>query len=324
MTNAPLVSVIMPVYNAAHYLPEAIESILNQTFSDFEFVIINDGSADESAEILDHYRQRDTRINIYQQENKGVTASLNRGLSLARGKHIARQDADDVSLPERFEKQVDYLKHNLQIGVVGCAINLINGQGRIIGSNSFQTNPDLLEWVLLFGSPLAHPSVMMRTEIVNKIGGYSMKYATAQDYDLWGRLSKHTKFANLSEHLVCYRVHADAISIKSKTKQDDASRLIQKSLLAEYISMEDSEFLVNVLHSGKYTEPQAIHTAELIYTLYSKFERNHHLSWTSKRILRYSVGHKIHKTIKPTEYSLSALIWFIKAFILAPSIIFRS
>jgi len=314
------ISVIMPVYNGEKYLREAVDSILAQTFTDFEFIIVDDGSTDATAQILDSYT--DPRIiRINNRQNVGLSTSLNNGIALAKGEYIARMDADDISLPERFEKQVAFLNCHLSIGVVGSAIQKINDLGEIIGIASLPTDPELMEWVLLFGSPFVHPSVMMRTDVVINLGGYSTKYNAAQDYEFWGRFSKHTKLANLSECLLFYRIHTESISINSRTNQDNLSRNIQRLLLAEYIRTEDAEFLVDVLRSGRFTISQAMRSAKLINTLFLKFNKNHHLSLSSKWNLRYTVGHKIYKIINPFKYSPSATKWLLRATILAPSII---
>lgn len=318
--STPLVSVIMPVYNGEKYLREAVDSILAQTFIDFEFIIIDDGSTDATAKILDSYA--DPRIiRINNRQNVGISTSSNDGIALAKGEYIARMDADDISLADRFEKQVAFLDHHLQIGVVGSSIKTINKQGQIIGSGSLPTDPELMEWVLLFGSPMAHPSVMMRTDLVKKIGGYSKEYPSAHDYDLFGRLSKHTKLANLSECLLLYRIHAESISNKGRTSQDKESREIQRLLLEEYICAEDAEFLVDVLRSGRFTKSQAIRSAKIINTLFLRFNKRHQLSIASKWSLRYTVGHKIYKIISPFKYSPSVWNWILRALILAPSII---
>lgn len=316
----PKISVIMPVYNGEKYLREAVDSILAQTFTDFEFIIIDDGSTDSTPRILDSYTDpRIIRINNIQ--NVGMSSSLNIGITHAKSEYIARMDADDISLPDRFEKQVAFLDHNLQIGVAGSSIKIIDEEGQITGSSSFQTDPELMEWVLLFGSPLAHPSVMMRTEVVLKLGGYSTKYLTSADYEFWGRLSKHTKIGILPECLLFYRIQPESLSIKRHTDQDNMSREIQKLLLAEYICMEDAEFLVDVLRSKEYTISQAKRSAMLINTLYLKFARSHQLSRSSKWNLRYTVGHKIFRIIDPFKYSPSTWNWILRAFILSPSII---
>jgi glycosyltransferase involved in cell wall biosynthesis len=314
------ISVIMPVKDGEKYLSEAVDSILAQTNTNYEFIIIDDGSTDATPSILNGYI--DPRIvRIKNKQNVGIPTSLNEGIALAKGEYIARMDADDISLPERFEKQAAYLDHHLQIGVVGSSIKTINEQGHIIGSSSFSNDPELMEWVLLFGSPMAHPSVMMRTALVKKAGGYSTKYILSADYDFWGRLSKHTKLANLSETLLYYRVHAESISIKNRTEQNNISREIQRLLLEEYVCAEDAEFLMDALRSDGYAVSRAIQFARLMNVLYLKFTENHHLSLTSKWNLRYNVGHKIYKIVGPFKSSPSAWNWILKALILSPSII---
>lgn len=154
--SLPLISVVMAVYNGADYLVPAIDSILQQTYSHFEFIIINDGSTDDTTKILQHYEQLDERIKVYAQANQGLPISLNRGIRLARGKYIARMDADDISLPERFAKQVEFMESHPEVGVCGTQI-------KMIGENSYvdaypSSHPAIQCWLLL-ASGIAHPSV---------------------------------------------------------------------------------------------------------------------------------------------------------------------
>jgi len=204
------ISVVMPVYNAGPFLPEAIESILNQTFSDFEFIIINDGSTDDSGALISQYGLRDGRIKVKHQTNQGVVAALNTGFDLSRGKYIARMDADDVSLPERLEKQVVFMEAHPQIGVCGAWVRTI-GQpdGRIW---RYPVDDPTIRCQLLFHSPLAHPAVIIRQELLEETGlRYESRYKHAEDYAFWSKLSIYTKFANIPDVLHLYRMHSQQV-----------------------------------------------------------------------------------------------------------------
>lgn len=165
MNKNPKVTVLMPVYNGEEYLREAIESILFQSFGNFEFLIIDDGSTDDSINIIASYTDPRIRV-ITNGENIGIARALNKGIELARGKYIARMDSDDISLPKRFEKQVDFLDKNPEIGIVGSWIKTFGGRKTIILAHP--CNPEMVRIFFLFDSPLAHPTVMMRREFLKK------------------------------------------------------------------------------------------------------------------------------------------------------------
>ena len=214
----PKVSVLMSVYNGEKYLREAVESILNQTFRDFEFIIIDDGSTDSTNEIIRSYS--DCRIRLLEnEENIGLTKSLNKGIDQCRGEYIARMDGDDVSLQHRLSKQLEYLINNPEVGVCGTQVKLIN---KTFEKNiELPTGHDEICAYMIFTSKLVHPSIMMRKTVLDQLDCiYNEKYRTSQDLDLWERLSKHTKLSNTSEVLFCYRNHPNQISNSNKSIDD--------------------------------------------------------------------------------------------------------
>lgn len=218
MTGAPAtpaITVAMSVYNAAPYLGLAIESILAQTLGDFEFLIVNDGSSDGSAEIIDSHAARDSRIRPIHQENRGLVASLNRMIDEARAPLIARMDGDDISKPERFEKQVSFLKGNPDFGVVGTLTVNIDEHGKESWLNSDQpTDWDGFRAALKDKPLLCHPSAMIRTDVVRAAGGYRAAFKHCEDYDLWLRLSERTKLCSLPDRLLLYRYSDSQVSEK--------------------------------------------------------------------------------------------------------------
>ena len=225
------VSVLMPVYNGERFLAEAIESILGQTFTDFEFVIVDDGSTDASPAILADYASRDPRIRVITQANAGIVAALNRGLAECRAPLVARMDADDISLPARLERQVDFLKSHPEILVVGCAAQLISEE-KIPGPvMRHPSSPKEIDAGLQTETMLAHPSVLMRREPILKIGGYRELLRHSEDYDLWTRLAGNCQIANLPECLLHYRIHGGQISWEKSAAQ--ASALLATRALFE-------------------------------------------------------------------------------------------
>jgi GT2 family glycosyltransferase len=205
---SPQISVVLPVYNSDAYLRAAVASIVSQSFGDFELLAIDGGSADESMRILAEFAQGDARIRIVRQSGRGLVAALNEGIALARGAFVARMDADDISLPERFARQVEFLRRNPDIAVVGSAMTLIDAAGQPVRDIVYPQEPAEVARALERGSALAHPAVMMRRDAVQRAGGYRAVFEFSEDYDLWLRLSEQSLLANLPDKLLLYRHHA--------------------------------------------------------------------------------------------------------------------
>lgn len=237
----PVVSVLMSVYNGEAYLKEAIECILDQSFSDFEFLITDDCSTDQSWNILQDYAARDERILLFRNEtNLGLTKSLNRGLNLARGKYIARQDGDDIALGDRFQEQVTILEQQPQTVLVSCNLDLIDETGALLPHNIYRScDPDLIPWYLLFLNYLGgHSQVMFRRDIVLELGGYREDYRYSQDYELWSRLSRVGQIVILPKVLQLQRMHNRSISRTKKLDQETFSMTQSKSNIAQVINKE--------------------------------------------------------------------------------------
>lgn len=219
--NTPSISVVMSVYirdnridyhESCTHLKQSIDSILQQTFTDFEFIIINDGSSDSVKELLNNFCRSDVRIKLFHQENKGLISSLNFGIEKSQGKYIARMDADDISLPERFALQHEFMENNTDVALLGSNIHYIDSNGKIFDTFYYPTSNIDLKEKLPYSNYFAHSSVMMRTETVKRLGGYSQAYIHAEDYDLWLRFSETSSIANLPNVLLLYRVHTSNIS----------------------------------------------------------------------------------------------------------------
>lgn len=221
MGDAPLISVLLPAYNAERYIRAAIESVLAQTFGDFECIVLDDGSADQTAVIVQRCAAKDSRLILKTGANQGVSNALNQGLKMARGGLIARMDADDICLPTRFEKQVKFLEEHPNYVLVGSRCMLIDPDGfPICEKTDLALDHEEIDASLMRMSwPLVHPAVMMRAEALRKIGGYDPQYKTNQDHDLFLRLAEVGRLANLDEVLLQYRQHFQSIGAKKLASQ---------------------------------------------------------------------------------------------------------
>jgi glycosyltransferase involved in cell wall biosynthesis len=221
LTNAfqsilPRVTVVMPVYNAGTYLRIAVESILAQSFDDFEFLIINDGSTDSGFEAIEGIRDNRIRI-LHNSKNQGLVACLNCGIDLARGDYLARMDADDLSHPERLKRQVDFLEDHPEIGVCSTWAVFIDAEGRELGTLRTPTGKKLQSFFWR-PSPLVHAAVMVRSDLLRK-HRYCSEFRDAEDYDLWLRLYGSTDFHNISKPLYFIRKHDASVSVVNRENQ---------------------------------------------------------------------------------------------------------
>lgn len=233
-------SVILPVYNAKEYLFEAIESILNQTFKEFELIIINDGSSDNSLEIIKLFN--DSRIVLIDQDNKGLAATLNVGLAIAKGKYIARMDADDIAYPNRFETQLEFLKKHPKVKLLGSAIEIIDKEGqRLCFDGPYTGSKFLKKFLKKLGNPFKHPTVIFDKDTAINLGGYNEtigKYF--EDYFLWSRIAELHDIEILKEVLLKYRVTPGSIMSSAKNKEfsDFMIKIVNKSCFSEEDKLE--------------------------------------------------------------------------------------
>ncbi|MDA3838912.1 MAG: glycosyltransferase, partial [Candidatus Delongbacteria bacterium] len=228
--KTPKISVIMSVYNSEKFLREAIDSILDQSFSDFEFIITDDCSTDNSLKILKEYSIKDDRIVLLKNsENIGLTKNLNRMLDIAKGKYIARMDADDISLSNRFEMQFDFMENNPEIGVLGSNIRYFGMIDRIT-NHPLEHNE--IKVGLLFKCVMNHPSIIFRKEVIDKHNfRYDENFKISQDYELWSRMIYYTKFANLKDVLVDYRFESS--NITNTHKDEYKNKLLRKIFISQ-------------------------------------------------------------------------------------------
>jgi len=251
--KTPKISVIMSAYNAEKYIAEAIESILNQTFKDFEFIIINDSSTDNSLNIIKKYAKKDRRIVlINNSKNLGLIKSLNKGLKIAKGKYIARMDDDDISLPKRFQIQYDFLENNLEIFLVGSSCFLIDEKGIKIGSQNCPIDFTEIKKKLTKKCCMIHPSIMFRND---KQTFYREKMWHVEDYDLYlNLLTRNKKIANIKDKIILYRITPNSICITHSRKQKIFSNIAIKFYNQRMIFGKDkyNDFNSDILLSSDY------------------------------------------------------------------------
>lgn len=246
----------MPVYNAEKYLGEAIQSILGQTFEDFEFLITNDGSTDSSLGIIKRFDDARIRL-IDHPKNIGLVASLNEGLKTANGQFIARMDADDISNTNRLQSQLDFLLANPEIGLVGCHMDIIDEHKNIIGERIYQISHDAIKVESLFRCPVPHPGVMLRKDsFINNNLFYNPTFSYyAEDYELWQRALSILKFANVDAKLLQYRITSNQNSNLYAVGQKAETDAIRSNYL-KYLGLknEDSNLLLNFLDGNLTTQ----------------------------------------------------------------------
>ena len=272
--SSPLISVIMPVYNAEKFLKPAIESILNQTFSDFELIIIDDNSNDKTADIIKSYN--DNRIKHIVNPNRiGFTNSLNQGLKIAQGDYIARMDADDISDPERFSKEIEFLENNPDIGVCGSWMKIIDENGKIINKIQLPVGSNVIAWRLYFNNCVAHPSVILRRKVIDRVNYYNSDFVVAEDYDLWNRIIKISKIENIPEYLLKYRIHGKNISLnREKVLTNDyliRKNAIQNLIKRQLNSSEDNAFREWIYQFPKKYPKDILIIKDLILEMYLQY-----------------------------------------------------
>ena len=299
-SNNPLVTVLMPVYNGEKYLKETIESILIQTFRDFEFLIIDDGSTDQTEEIISSFI--DERIHfVKNNENLKIISTLNKGISLAKGKYIARMDADDICSLNRLEKQVEFLNKNHSVGLVGSDYESF---GKINKSIHYPSSYEELKFSALFYNPFCHPSVMIRKEIiVNNNLSYNPDFLHVEDYKLWTEFLIHTDCQNLSEVLISYRTHPNQISKVHEELQKSNVFKVQKDYLKNAgfnLSDVEIELLVStststnlVLNNTSTSTSTSILSSTYLNSLEKFISQNNELQFFNDQIVRDYFSKKI-------------------------------
>lgn len=292
----PAISVVMPVFNGERFLSEAIESILSQTYGNFEFIIINDGSTDRSREIILGYD--DPRIVFIDPKAKvGYITALNLGLESARGEFVARQDADDVSLPTRFESQIPLMEERPEIAIVGSSYHMIAGDGSFIYTSRPPVTDVLIRWQMLFHDSFCHSSVLLRAHILRAQNlSYDPAWEAAEDYELWSRILCFGAGANIQEPLVTHRLHEKQFSEVRAGRQKSLATLIARANLQQLgfsLSTEEVEKLRRWFH--EFPNPLSRNDMELCKTLLNVLEvfekkRNTRLEEVRKRLVERALA----------------------------------
>ena len=260
MENSPLISLVMPVYNSSKYLKQSIKSILNQTVRDFELIIIDDGSVDNSWDIINEFKKVDKRIVALKQSNSGLVHTLNKAIGISKGKYLARLDADDVSHPKRFDKQLKWFQISSKRVLCGTFANIIDENNKRIGNiKYYKTNHSDICKELFFHNNFVHSSVMINLEVLKKIGNFNLFFLYSQDYDCWCRILSHGEIGNIPEKLVDTRYHKDSISRKKTTKQSTYAVLAAyhyylRSHGENNINIENDNLIEEILKYEKYKQ----------------------------------------------------------------------
>ncbi|MFA6587804.1 MAG: glycosyltransferase [Patescibacteria group bacterium] len=291
MLKKPLVTVVMPIYNGEVHLETAIKSILNQTYPDFELLILDDASTDSSLKIIKSFN--DPRIRLIQNEaNAGLNKTLNIGLAAAHSVYIARMDQDDISHPERLKKQIAYLEQNPEIGVCGTAVEFLAKTGKKTNL-IFPTGNNLIKWAFCFYNPIAHPTVMMRKKIVEQVNGYSTLEHThyTEDYDLWYRLLPITKFHNLEEPLLTLRKHESNMTVKNLEKNLQNAGTVNKNFLEYFLNHKIQWDLMNKLNTKN--EIYFNHVISTIIELVKNFKIIQNLSREEQKFITFDAARRL-------------------------------
>lgn len=258
MSNTPKISLIMSVYNGEDYLSEAINSVVNQIFTDWELIIINDCSTDSTSEILSRYEAQDSRIKVHTNEvNLRLPSSLNKALTLAKGKYVARMDADDICMPNRLQMQYDFMESNPDVDLSSCRFMTIKNGVISSGGCGGKNDAESIKALLLVTNPILHPGIIAKRDVISTLG-YDKNFTCTEDMELWTRfILEGKKVEILSEYLMIYRLHDKQITETTLDKQKKEVVLIQKNYLSkllEPMSEEQENFYISGVYFTKNTD----------------------------------------------------------------------
>lgn len=278
----PTVSVVMSVYNGERYLASSIQSVLDQTFSDFEFIIVNDGSKDNTLAILNEYAEKDKRIIVYhEEENVKLVRAINKGCQEAKGKYIARMDADDLCEPQRFARQVRYLDNHPEVGVLGSWVEDIDADGKKQGIWKVPSESFLVAWFLQFDCVVAQPSVMMRRSVLEDLNYYRVDALQCEDYDLWCRASFITQVANQPESLLKRRVWSDSRCFIHSDEVEEYHLKFMREIIERNLSTQIDPSVIKMLrqtsHQQKCSKDRAVLQAGI--KIIQRLSSIHRLRW---------------------------------------------
>lgn len=295
MRDLPRVSVIMPVYKEGRFLANAIESILTQTFQNFELLLICDDLKDSTRVLLNKFAQKDPRIKIHMNTIRlGLVASRNKGCLLARGEYLNQMDSDDISDSQRLQVQIDYLDNYPDIGAVGTGNIYINESGNVIRKFQIPSSPGVVKWTLFFENKLAQSTILIRKDLIQKLGYYNENYTVSEDYDLWIRASRISKIAIIPKTLLQYRIHKGNVSRSARDEMNTCATEINRRFLLyeiENLSNRDLEiwnkyFLKNSLDTKE--DIKKIHN--ILQKLYSRYTTTESLTYHEKKEIFRDMG----------------------------------
>jgi glycosyltransferase involved in cell wall biosynthesis len=302
---SPLVSILLPVYNGAEHINDTIQSILEQSYTNFEFIIINDGSTDNTEQIIKSYS--DLRIiYIKNQKNLKLISSLNKGIKLAKGKYIARIDADDIALPNRFEKQIKFLENNIEYGIVGSFAETFGIEKKKL---TFVQEDLDIRCAFLTHNPFVHSSVMIRSQILteNQLN-FDSNQLHVEDYALWLKILNYSKGKILPEILIKYRIHKNQISIVHNRTQEINTKKIQKDYLKSLMpEFKDGDLLFTIFHNEKTTVSDVVLFLATINKINIK-----NTSQLKKKIIEILIKNAKNKILEINKITLNSIIKLYK------------
>lgn len=310
--SSALVSVLMPVYNGGGFVKDSIQSILNQSYTNFELIVINDGSSDNSEELI--LSIKDPRIQYLKNEtNLGLIKTLNKGIDLCKGEYIARMDADDISLPDRLKKQLEFMEKNRKVGV--CGSDYIHfGKGKQIALTSHHDHQWILGW-MLFNSSVVHPALMIRTSVIKAEQPYfNSDYKHVEDYELWSRLIFKTKFADVPETLLKYRIHASQVSRQHRDEQIENGNKVRRTLLEKAgFKFGERELKVHCLLGNSQIITSLNDLAVLSIWFTRMMEQNKNLKFIDQTILEKILAKQWYDACGITNLGPKAYFFYLKS-----------
>ncbi|MEX1019736.1 MAG: glycosyltransferase [Litorilinea sp.] len=297
MTTPPRVTVLTATYNGTRYLAATIESVLAQTFEDFEYVVVDDASTDESAQMVADFAARDARIRLVRNaENLNPAGALNRGLAVARGEYLAILDHDDLALPNRLAAQVAFLDAEPDFGAVGAQARCIDETGATIKKFLYPVDAAVARWNLFFGATLLHSASMYRRALVAEVGGYSAQHKFICDYDLLIRLAERSRIGNLPDELTCYRRSTTQVSANNHRPQTGQMFLLQYAMQARWLGVRPSlqvvNDLVDWLYSRRAPAQGAVAVVEWMRAMWERYVDSVALSAEDTTVLGRALGQR--------------------------------
>jgi len=319
-----LISVIMPVFNTEKYVGQAINSILAQTYKDFELIIIDDGSTDDTLSILHAYRNMDERIIILENgTNKGVAFSRNRGLERAKGEYIAVMDSDDISLPMRFEVEIAYLKAHPELGALGSNFQIITSDGELTDfKTSYSLSPGINRWRMFFANQHCHPTTLICSSLFTKNGiKYDESIRCSEDYDLWFQINEISKIGNIPEILLYVRKNDTSYTSINHEIVQQSDVLIIMKYIRKYLNLNlDDHLGFGMKYSDQIQSVQDAIQISKIVVLLSRFSRIWNLTNEDKKYIKRSASSKLRAIWHSQKKNIFLLPYVIYSLILYPGV----